>query len=318
MEERGSGGWYLFAGVLVPAFVAALGGAALAHGWQTEARAFAACEPTSFGDCLSLGFPLLVVGVIAAVAAVWLAQRVLGTARPELGTLAGLAATIGALLLWEAGHPRWTPPSSDLAALLAGVGFAVGVAVVAVPLPRVLRAASVVALAVPFAVYPVLSRETRRADLADRLGQVGLPLLVSQAKGFQVGSAAADPRRRFLTVTVTRPVDPRTDSTSGERSVSILVVPVPAGFAPPARCGPARTDLPAPEGGPAAPAGPPCRPVGPDHWVRTEADDEVHLLRRGDALVLVDSGWRASDEDVAVVAGSLTELTPRRLAELVH
>ncbi|MFI6821893.1 hypothetical protein ACIBJE_13200 [Micromonospora sp. NPDC050187] len=316
MDERGSDGWYLLAGVLVAAFVAALGGAALADGWQNEARALAACKPASL-SCLSLGYPLLFVGVFVAVAAVWLAQRVMGTAEPEWGTLAGLAATTGALLLWEAGQPRWVPPPTDLAALLAGAGVAVGVAVVAAPLPRVLRVVFVVALAVPFAVYPTLSRETRRADLADRLDRVGLPLLVPRADGFAVDSARADPGRRFVHVTVDRKADPRTDLTSEDRgrTVSILVTPVPADFAPPARCGPAAADLPVPDGAP-APSTDPCRPVGPDHWTRTEAGDEVHLLRRNDALVLVQPGWNASDRDAATVADSLTEVAPRRLAEL--
>ncbi|MEV0328424.1 hypothetical protein AB0H63_18550 [Micromonospora echinospora] len=318
MDERGSDRWYLLAGVLVAAFVAALGGAALAHRWQSEARFMATCEPTFIGDCLRWGLLLLLVGVFLVIAAVWLAQRVMGTANPEWGTVLGTAATTGALLLWEAGHPRWVPPPSDLAALLAGVGVAVGVAVVAAPLPRVLRVVFAVALAVPFAVYPTLSRETRRVDLADRLGRAGVPLLVSRAGGFEVASAGADPERRFVRVTMGRKVDPRTDVTSGDRgrNVSILVVPVPADFAPPARCGPTAAERSAPDRAPAAPADLSCRPVGPDHWTRTEAGDEVHLLRRGDALVLVQPGWNASDRDAATVAGSLTEVDPRRLAEL--
>ncbi|SCL36278.1 hypothetical protein GA0074692_4309 [Micromonospora pallida] len=319
MDERGSDGWYLLAGVLVAAFVAALGGAALADGWQSQARAVADCESETFGACLGqalLGGPLLLVGVSVAAAAVWLAQRVMGTAHPEWGTVLGTAATTGALLLWEAGHPRWVPPPSDLAALLAGVGVAIGVTVVAVPLPRLLRAALAVALAVPFAVYPNLSRETRRADLADRLDRAGLPLLVSRAEGFAVKTAWANPGRRFVVVTVGRKTDPRTDGTSRDRDVTIRVVPVPADFAPPARCGPTVAELRVPDRAPTPPLDPSCRPVGPDHWTRTEADVEVHLLRRGDALVLVQPDWNASDGDAATVAGSLTEVAPRRLADL--
>jgi hypothetical protein len=304
----------LLGGVIVVALVAALGAAALAHGWQDQARSMAGCEPVSFGDCLPVGIPLLYVGVLVVVAAVWLAQRVMGTVNPEWGTVLGTVATTGGLLLHQAGQPRWEPPPTDLAALLAGVGFAVGVAVAAAPLPRLLRGACAVVLVVPLAVYPVLSRDTRRTHLTDELTRVGLPALVPQADGFAVEAATV--HDRSVTVTVGRRANVRTDVTPADRSVSIVVVPVPAGFAPPARCGPTAAELMLPDEAPHPPASPPCRPAGPDHWVRVEADDEVHLLRRGAALVLVRPGWNASAADTAAVAGSLVEVPPRRLAEL--
>ncbi|TDC64450.1 hypothetical protein E1258_08195 [Micromonospora sp. KC207] len=291
-----------FAGAL-----GALGAAALASLWRTEALLVASCEPETIGACFSWRLPTIFVGPLIVTALVWLALRVTGADRALPAALLGAIATTDAVLLYEAFQPRWTPPPAWLAAALGAVGFAVGVLLGAVRLPMAVQAgAAVVLLLVPIAVFPLLHKATRRAERAQAFSRLGVPLMVAEVDGYRVTAALTDRSDRRLSVWMSK----------GESSLSIVVVPLPEGFAPPAHCGPTTDDLyrDQPAGDQAAVRS--CRPVGPDHWVRTEREDQVHLIRRNDALVYVDPGADVPAADVATAAANLTEVNPERLAEL--
>ncbi|MER5700690.1 hypothetical protein ABT023_01840 [Micromonospora sp. NPDC002296] len=284
----------------------ALGAAVLASLWRTEALLFASCEPETIGDCLTWRLPMLLVGPLVVTALVWLALWVFGADRAVPSALLGAIVTADALLLYEAFQPRWTPPSVWPAAALGAVGFGAGVLLgtVRLPLAAQVGVAAVLLLA-PYGFFPVLHQTTRRADREEAFSQLGLPLLVPQVDGYRVVTAHVDRGDRKLSVSMS----------GGEFWFTIIVVPVPEGFAPPTHCGPTTDDLDRDQ--PADPATTlPCRPVGPDHWVRVERDDQVHLIRRNDALVYVDPGVDVPAADLGAAAANLAEVTPQRLAEL--
>ncbi|MFF0819575.1 MULTISPECIES: hypothetical protein [Micromonospora] len=285
----------------------ALGAAALTSLWHTEALLVASCEPETIGSCFSWRLPTIFVGPLVVTALVWLALRATGADRALPAALLGAIATAGAVGLYEAFQPRWTPPPGWLAACLGAAGFAVGVLLGVVRLPMAVQAgAAAVLLLVPTAAFPLLHKATRRAERAQAFAQLGVPLMVAEVDGYRVTAALTDRSDRRLSVWMAK----------GESSLSIVVVPLPGGFSPPAHCGPTIDDLygDRPAGGP--PAVLSCRAVGPDHWVRTEREDQVHLVRRNDALVYVDPGADVPVADVATAAAHLTEVTADRLAEL--
>ncbi|MFI7574677.1 hypothetical protein [Micromonospora sp. NPDC049497] len=289
----------------VAAVPGGVGAGALAALWQERARAVAACESDTIGACLGFGFPVLLAGPLLVTAAVWLALRATGVGPAPWAAALGALATAGGVLLQQAAHPRWTPPPVWQAVVLAVIGFALGVAVVTVALPPAVRVGLVVALLAPLAVFPLLRQETRRTGDREAFAELGLPLLVPQVPGYDIASAHADRADRVLSVTATR----------GRRWISVYVVDLPDDFAPPGRCGLAVADIVLRRQRNQPPASPGCRQVGPDHWTRVEPVGEVHLVRRGDALVLVSPGTDVPAADVEKAATTLTPVTPNRLAE---
>jgi hypothetical protein len=291
----------------VAALPGALGAALLASVWRAELRFQAGCEPATIGDCVSWRLPALLVGPLVVTALVWLALRLTGTAGAAPAALLGAVVSADAVLLWEATQARWTPPAGGSAALLGGAGFAAGALLAVARLPVAVRvSAAVLLLAVPVVVVPVLHQASRQAGREEDFARLGLPLPVARVAGYRVVAAHPNQRDRLLTVTL------RNDS----HWITLLVIPVPAGFAPPAHCGPTTGDLDHhrftvdPAGAPS------CQPVGPEHWLRIEGTDRVHLLRWGGALVLVDPGVEVPAADLDAAAATLTEVDPRRLAEL--
>ncbi|WP_405113862.1 hypothetical protein OG559_07860 [Micromonospora sp. NBC_01405] len=285
----------------------ALGAAVLASLWRTEALLFAGCEPETIGDCLTWRLPVLLVGPLVVTALVWLALWVSGVDRAVPSALLGAIVTADALLFYEAFQPRWTPPSAGLAAVFGAVGFAGGVLLGVRRLPVAVQVVAAVALLLaPYGFFPVLHGTARRANLEEEFSQLGLPLLVTRVDGYQVVAAHANRGDRRLSVSMHR----------GELWFTIVVVPVPTGFAPPTHCGPTTDELDRDQPTTDPASAPPCRPVGPDHWVRVERDDPVHLVRRNEVLVYVDPGIDVPAADLGAAAANLTEVTPGRLAEL--
>ncbi|MET7468479.1 hypothetical protein ACFYON_13060 [Micromonospora sp. NPDC005686] len=289
----------------VAAVPGGLGAAALAALWRHEADVVAGCESDTIGGCLSPGVPILLVGPLLVTAAVWFALRATGAEPAGWGAGLGALATVGGVLLQQAVDSGGTPTSPGLAFLLGVVGFGAGAAVVAVPVPPALRVVLVLVLLAPMAAFPAVRREAGRAHDRRTFAESGLALVVPRAPGYDVTAARADPDRRLLWVTVTR----------SDHSIYMSLIDLPADFAPPARCGPAVADV-----GSAGRAGsaPGCRQVGPDHWTRSEPVGQVHLVRRGETLVLLEPGYGTPSADVETAARTLTPVSPARLAELAN
>lgn len=284
----------------------AVGAGLLTSLWQSEVHAQADCVPNNVGGCLGWGIPVLLIGPYAAVAVIWATLRALAVDRPLLSALFGALATASGTLLYEAGHPRWVPPPVWLAVLLGAVGFAVGTAIGG-GRTRLLQVVLAGVLAVPLAAFPLLRQETRSDVREDGFARLGLPLLVPQVEGYQVVFARAELRDPMLAVTVMK----------GDRRISISVLPLPADFAPPQRCGPTVAEVSVRDivTAPTRTNGP-CQWVESEHWVRVENDQRVHLLRRDGAFVQVSRGDDVPDVDVEAAAATLTSVSPRRLAEL--
>lgn len=298
-----------FAATAVAAVSGALGAAVLVGVWQPEAQYLSDCQPQFLGDCLRWRLLWLPVVPLLVIAAVWLALRLLRVPRPWLAALLGAVGATGAILLYEAGQPRLGPLPSGAAAGLAAAGCAVGCLVGTLGMRAVVRVGLVVVLLVPFAVFPTLRKVTRRAELRADLGRIGLPLLVPSVEGYQVDYAGANLADGVLAVTVA----------NDRRWISSYTIRVPEGFAPPQRCGPTVSDVFSWHRDRQSREHVPCQEVAPGHWVRTERDVEVHLVRYGDALVLVGPGSLADavpPADVHAAATALVEVTPGRLAEL--
>ncbi|SCG41376.1 hypothetical protein GA0070560_103142 [Micromonospora halophytica] len=284
----------------------ALGAAVWASAWRTELRFQASCEPTVIGDCMSWRLPALLIGPLVVTALVWFVLRLAGADRAAPSALLGAVVAADALLLWEAAQPRWLPPSGGLAALLGGTGFALGVFLAVARLPLVVQVlAAVLLLVVPFGLVPVVYQAARQNGRAEAFARLGLPLTVTRVHGYRLVAAHPNQRDRVLTVTLS----------GGQHSITVWTIPVPAGFAPPAHCGPTTGDLDARRFAVDPAVAPPCQLVRAEHWLRLERTDRVHLLRRGDALVVVDPGVGAPAADVDAAAANLTEVSPRQLVE---
>ncbi|MEU6078871.1 hypothetical protein [Micromonospora sp. NPDC047074] len=294
----------LFRGMATAGTAGGVGAGVLGVLWHEVVRFQNSCEADTIGACLGFAFPALVVGPVVVTAAVWLLLRLTEVERPLPAALLGAAATASALRLALATRPFSGPPPVWLVVLLAVAGFAAGVAVMAARLFLV-RTVLALVLLLPWFVSPLVSQESRRDALRDGFAQVGLPLVVPQVEGFQVSYARAFVNRRLLTVTMAR----------GEGWLSVIVVPLPAGFAPPESCGPTMADASRLDG-PRTSTPQPCRAVGADHWVRTEEEEDVHLVRHGGGLVLLSAGGEAAAADVAAGATNLSVVTPGQLADL--
>ncbi|MEU4570702.1 hypothetical protein [Micromonospora sp. NPDC023956] len=290
----------------VAAVIGAVGAAVLAALWRDQADTHANCVPDTIGACFGYPVPILIVGPAVVPAVVWLALRATDARRALPAAVLGALTTAGAVLLQQATEPRWLPPSPWLAALLAAVGFGVGTLVVTARWPVPLQVGLALLLLAPLAAFEPLRRETRRDDRSAAFARVGLPLLVPTVPGYRVGFADADLSDRVLSVTLTRQ----------RQWISVHVLPLPADFAPPQRCGPTTAAVVLRRESPQPSTPLPCRQVGPDHWTRAEAGGEVHLVRRGDALVLVSPGTDVPPTDTATAAATLTEVSAGRLAEL--
>ncbi|WP_229399841.1 hypothetical protein [Micromonospora okii] len=294
-----------FRGMAAAALSGGAGAGVLAALWHEEVRFQRSCESDSFGACLSFALPVLFCGPVVLTAIVWLLLRATRVGRPLPAALLGAAASGGGALVTQAVRPFSGPMPVWLAVLLAVVGFAAGVAAMAASHP-VVRAGLALTLLLPWAAAPALREPGRRYALRDGFAQVGLPLVVPQVEGYRVANARAFVERRVLSVRLER----------GEDSISVRVVPLPADFAPPARCGPAMADISVTDDDHGTPPPQPCRAAGHDHWVRAGQGEEVHLVRRGGAIVFLRSGPDTPSADAAAAAANLTEVTPERLAEL--
>lgn len=230
--------------------------------------------------------------------------RIVGIDRPWLAALAGVFATAGAFLLYEAIQPRVVPPPTWLGAAMGAVGFAIG-AVSAITRLTVVRGAGLTALLLmPFVVSPSLHRVTQRADREERFGRLGLPLLVVGRDGYHITAASASLSDHVLTVWLS----------NGPHSIKVVTTRLPANFDPPRRCGPTISEIVLADITHQPFTSSPCQGIGPDHWVRIEQDEQVHLVRHGEALVYVCD--EASGAELEALVADLTEVTPRRLAEL--
>jgi hypothetical protein len=293
--------------VVAAAVPGALGAAVLAAIAQEQARFVANCVSDTIGVCLGYRYPVLVVGPLVVTVVVWLALRAVGERDRALpAALLGACATAGGLLMDQATHTRWIPPSVWFAVVVAAVGFGAGAAVATARLPMAVRIGLVLVLLAPLGAFAPLRKQTRHAALRANLERVDLPLFVSRVEGYRVGTARADVTDRVVSVSMVM----------GPRWVSLHVIPLPADFTPPLRCGPTAADIVLRRKRGHQRSSLPCRPVGTDHWIRDEAGGEVHLVRRGDALVLVSPTGGTPAADVATAATTLTEVTADRLAEL--
>lgn len=295
----------MFFRVAVAAVPGGLGAGLLAHLWEEQRRYQADCVPETIGSCLNLGFFLLPFGPLAVTVAVWLTLWVSGVRWAGLSALLGAVIAAGGVLLEQGMHTRWTPPAVWLAMVLGAVGFAAGVLVVTARLSPLIRVGLALVLLAPLAVFPALRKETRRDSDEKAFASLEIPLLVPQVPGYAIGWAAAFPEDDRLRITLVRE----------KHLIYVSVIDLPDDFAPPQHCGPLVAELMGRPPDPPLETG--CRQLGPDHWARVERDDEVHLVRREGALVLVDPS-DAPAEDVAKAATTLTVLTPQRLAQLAN
>ncbi|TYC00602.1 hypothetical protein FXF53_13160 [Micromonospora sp. WP24] len=286
---------------------ATIGGAVLAGLWRAELTFQAGCRPETIGACLSWRIPVLLLGPVVVAVGSWLVLRAAGAARPLLATSLGVLATAGVTLLHQAGRSGWNPPSVPLAALFAAFGFTVGVVVAGLRMPVALRAALAVLLAVPVALFPTIKESGTRDGRVEKFARLGLPLLVPEVGAYRVVAARADPAGGQLSLVLA----------DGPRRLSVDTIRVPADFAPPQRCGPSAVEVSLRGSVSLPPSNGPCQRFAADHWLRTENGHPVHLLRRGDALVLVSPGVDVPDRDVAAAAGQLVEVSPRELAALL-
>ncbi len=296
----------MFFRVAVAAVPGGLGAGLLAHLWEEQRRYQADCVPETIGSCLNLGFFLLPFGPLAVTVAVWLTLWVSGVRWAALSALLGAVIAAGGVLLEQGMHTRWTPPAVWLAMVLGAVGFAAGVLVVTARLSPLIRVGLALVLLAPLAVFPALRKETRRDSDEKAFASLEIPLLVPQVPGYAIGWAAAFPEDDRLRITLVRE----------KQRIYVSVIDLPDDFAPPQHCGPLVAEIVL-ERPPDPPLETGCRQLGPDHWARVERDDEVHLVRREGALVLVDPS-DAPAEDVAKAATTLTVLTPQRLAQLAN
>lgn len=295
----------MFFRMAVAAVPGGLGAGLLTHLWQAQRRYQAECVPETIGSCLNLGLFVLPFGPLAVTVAVWLTLWVSGVRWAGLSALLGAVIAAGGVLLEQGMHTRWTPPAVWLAMVLGAVGFAAGVLVVTARLSPLVRVGLALVLLAPLAVFPALRKETRRDSDEKAFASLEIPLLVPQVPGYAIGWAAAFPEDDRLRMTLVRE----------KHLISVFVIDLPDDFAPPQHCGPLVAELMGRPPDPPLETG--CRQLGRDHWARVERDDEVHLVRREGALVLVDP-LDAPAEDVAKAATTLTVLTPQRLAQLAN
>ncbi|WP_052503635.1 hypothetical protein [Micromonospora haikouensis] len=281
------------------------GAGVLAALWHEQVRFQRSCKTDTIGACLGFAFPALIVGPVVVTAIGWLLLRATRAARPLPAALLGAVASGGGALVAQAFRPFSGPLPVWLAVLLGTVGFAAGVAAMEAR-HRVVRVGLALALLLPWAAAPALREPGRRYALRDGFAHLGLPLVVPQVEGYQVANAHAFGQERVLSVRIER----------GEDSIMVRVVPLPADFAPPVSCGPAMAGSSVSDDERGAPAPQPCRVAGHEHWVRAESSGDVHLVRRGEALVLLRPGPDTPTADVAAAAAHLTEVTPEQLAEL--
>ena len=272
--------------------------------WRADQRHDAACvSDGSVGSCFSMGPLLALVGVAVAAVAAWLALRAARVARSFAAAALGVLLAVAAIQLYEAVLVGTVVPPVWFIQLVAAAGLLVAVAAVRPGTP--LWATWIVVLAVPLTigVSPFLGTHTERAQKERDFQALSVPLLAPHLDGFHLVSAYPVPRAGALLLDVAR--DGR------DSRAYLVVVRVPAGFAPPQRCGPNHASLDTGDAGAA------CRVVAPDEWIREFPDDVGYIVRRGDLLLVGDANPNdISPPELVAILHSLQQVPVATLMSL--
>lgn len=287
--------------------LAACTGGALAVAALAGAVATAALVPCRAQGLGCLGYLLLAIAGALSVAAIaaWPILHALKV-RPAL-PVAVLGPSTALAIGWFCAKTRGGGGFAASGVLLeAALGYGIAAFATAGAVHWWWRVAAVAAVAalVPLAGWI----GTHRADRAyDReITGAGVPLLAPDLPGYAIENAHADPYARTLGYELTPRSLPTTapDYERAGRTITVLVTPVPARFAPPARCN--FSDAYRPDQ--------PCAAAGPELWRRTTAGPEVdYLTRRGTVLVNVSQGGDLIDEPL--LRRVVTGLSPRPAAD---